>query len=88
MKTYNVYCQHREQTASYHRFPVGLENICQIEGSDENNAITNFCEQVIGEQTFTQKDGSMKDCDGNTIWKKHYHNVDFGDYYFFVEEEI
>ena len=86
MKTFNAIRQHREQTIKYRFFPAGIEMLKDIHAEDQSAAIHNIVQEYDDANYFPQLDGSIKDCDGNVIYKPGDETADLGDYFYEVEE--
>ena len=60
----------------------------EVNANSEREAVEKVYQQVMDENYFPQEDGSVKDCDGNTIAEATDDTIEYDGGYFSAEEVV
>ena len=86
MKTFKASRIYSETTARYKMFPDGIEDMRTVEAVTRNQALHEVVRIMDNENYLPQLDGTIQDCDGNTVFAPGDDSADFVDYAYIVEE--
>lgn len=86
-KYYRAFRQYGQHTTLYRLYPKGLQDLGPVSAISEDDALHQIVNKWDDQNYFPQEDGSIKDCDTQTIFEPGDGSVDFGDYYYYVQED-
>jgi hypothetical protein len=86
MKTFKASRIYSETTERYRMFPDGVEDMGTIKAITQNQALHEIVRTKDDQNYFPNDDGTIQDCDGNTVFAPGDDSADFVDYAYIVEE--